>query len=159
MQRLPLALAALWLILPAAPPARAEEPRKDPEAERITSGPADWPWWRGPDRNGIADPKQKPPRKWSESENVLWKAPVPGRGHGSPTVVGDQVFLATADHEDQTQSVLCYDRQTGKRLWQAEVHRGGFEKKGNAKSSLACCTVACGCSSPSCTPGRSTPRP
>jgi hypothetical protein len=47
-------------------------------------GPADWPWWRGPTRDGIANPKQLPPLKWSESENILWKSPVPGRGHGSP---------------------------------------------------------------------------
>jgi len=53
------------------------------------------------------------------------------------------VFLATADHEHEIQSVLGYERQTGKRLWQTEVHRGGFEKKGNGKSSLASSTVAC----------------
>jgi outer membrane protein assembly factor BamB len=58
-------------------------------------------------------------------------------------VVGDQVFLATADHERESQSMLCYDRRTGKQRWQTEVHRGGFEKKGNAKSSLASATVAC----------------
>src|SRR5205807_6875820 len=72
-----------------------------------------------------------------------WTAPVPGRGHGSPIVVGDQVFLATADHERESQSLLCFQRQTGKRLWQAEVHQGGFEKKGNSKSSLASSTPAC----------------
>src|SRR5437879_1666133 len=113
-----------------------------PEAARITVGATDWPWWRGPNRNGVAVADQMPPLKWSETENVLWKSPVPGRGHGSPTVVGDQVFLATADHDDETQSVLCYDLETGKRLWQTEVHRGGFEKKGNAKASLASSAVA-----------------
>lgn len=104
---------------------------------------ADWPWWRGPQRNGIAAADQTPPLKWSESENILWKSPVPGRGHGSPTVVGDQVFLATAEHDREVQSVLCFDRITGKRKWQTEVHRGGFETKGNSKSSLASSTVAC----------------
>jgi outer membrane protein assembly factor BamB len=112
-------------------------------AEDITVGPSDWPWWRGLGRNGVASADQKPPLKWSESENVLWKSPVPGRGHGSPTVVGDQVFLAAAEHDREVQSVLCFDRNTGKRLWQTEVHRGGFEKKGNAKASLASSSVAC----------------
>ncbi len=87
MQRLLLALAVTWPILPAVSLVRAEEPRKD--ADRITFAPADWPWWRGQTRNGIAAAKQKPPLKWSESENVLWKVAVPGRGHGSPTVVGE----------------------------------------------------------------------
>src|SRR5262249_50764354 len=57
--------------------------------EPIKVGPGDWPWWRGPNRNGVADPGQKPPLKWSKTENVLWQASVPGRGHGSPIVVGD----------------------------------------------------------------------
>src|SRR6188472_1588734 len=57
----------------------------------------DWPRWRGPHANGVAEANQHPPLKWSKTENVLWKAPVIGRGHSSPTVVGDQVFLATAD--------------------------------------------------------------
>src|SRR5882724_1470689 len=74
----------------------------------VTVGTSDWPWWRGPNRNGIASADQKPPLKWSETENVLWKAPVPGRGHGSPIVVGDQIFLATANAKDETQSVLCF---------------------------------------------------
>jgi hypothetical protein len=52
------------------------------------------------------------------------------------------VFLATADPENETQSVLCFDRHTGKQLWQTEVHRGKFEK-GNAKSSMASSTPAC----------------
>src|SRR5206468_10553115 len=85
----------------------------------------------------------RPPLKWGEDENVLWKALVPGRGHGSPVVVGDQVFLATAEHDRQVQSVFCFDRRTGKRAWQAEVHRGGFTGGGNAKSSLASSTAAC----------------
>ncbi len=121
----------------------AGEPRKGAAIEPITVGPNDWPWWRGPNRNGVADAKLMPPIKWSETENVLWKTPVPGRGHGSPIVVGEQIFLATADHKDFTQSVLCYDRKTGKQLWQTEVHRGPFEKGGNNKSSFASGTMAC----------------
>jgi PQQ-like domain len=80
-------------------------------------------------RDGVAPGKQKPPLKWSETENVLWKTPVPGRGHGSPTVVGNHVYLATAEEASETQSVLCFDRKTGKQLWQTEIHRGGFATK------------------------------
>lgn len=102
----------------------------------------DWPWWRGPNRDGIADADQKPPLHWNESENVLWKNSIPGRGHGSPTVVGDQVFLATADYEKKIQSVLCYDRQSGRRLWRTDVHQGGFPQGGHTKSNLGSATVA-----------------
>src|SRR5438552_14313399 len=83
---------------------------------------ADWPGWRGPTRDGIAAPGQNPPIQWSETENILWKAPLPGRGHGSPTVVADRIYLPTADREKQTQSVLCLDRHNGKIVWQSEVH-------------------------------------
>jgi len=143
MQRFLLAIVVAVLTLLVAYLVRKEEHPQAAEADRITYAAADWPWWRGPNRNGVADASQKPPLKWSETENVLWKSPVPGRGHGSPTVVGDQVFLATADHQEEIQSVLCYHRQTGERLWQTPVQRGGFEKKGNAKSSLASSTPAC----------------
>lgn len=111
--------------------------------EPIDVGPADWPWWRGPTRDGVADPKQKPPLTWSDTENVLWKVQVPGRGHGSPIVVGDQVFLATAENDRDTQSVLCFDRKTGEKRWQTDVHKGGLNKGGNEKSSLASSTPAC----------------
>lgn len=143
MQRFLFVVSLSCLLFLAAGPVCTEQPRDQSEAEPIHVAATDWPWWRGPQRNGIADAKQHPPLKWSESENVLWKSPVPGRGHGSPTVVGDQVFLAIADPENETQSVLCFHRQTGERLWQTEVHRGGFEKKGNKKASLASSTVAC----------------
>jgi len=110
--------------------------------DRISVDAADWPWWRGPQRNGVANPDQDPPTEWSATQNVAWKSPVPGRGHSSPTVVGSRVYLATADEERETQSVLCYDRESGQQLWQAEVHRGGLMRK-NAKSTAASGTVAC----------------
>ena len=113
------------------------------EPQPIKVDAADWPWWRGPQRNGIAADDQDPPMHWSAAEGVLWKALVPGRGHGSPTVVGDQVFLATADEQRDVQSVLCYDRRTGKQLWKTDVHRGGIERGGNKKASQASGTIAC----------------
>ena len=110
--------------------------------DRIVVDAADWPWWRGPQRNGVANPDQDPPTDWDDSKNIVWKSPVPGRGHSSPTVVGRHVYLATADEQQGTQSVLCYDRQTGKQQWQAQVHSGGLMLK-NEKSTAASGTVAC----------------
>lgn len=104
------------------------------------SATADWPQWRGPLGTGVAEPNQKPPLKWSATENVVWKSPIPGRGHGSPIVVGDRVLLQTAETEPEQQSVLCFDRKTGKELWKKVVHQGGLVKKGNQNSSLASST-------------------
>lgn len=104
----------------------------------------DWPAWRGPTRNGIAHPSQNLPTKWGETENIIWKTPIPGRGHGAPTVVGQRVFIATADEVEEVQSVQCLDRQTGKQLWKTDIHRGQFVKVGlNKRSTHASSTPAC----------------
>lgn len=54
-----------------------------------------WPQWRGPLASGEA-PHGDPPVEWSEETNVRWKVPIPGRGHASPIVWGDRIFLLTA---------------------------------------------------------------
>lgn len=120
----------------------AQESAKFDETIRV--GAEDWPWWRGPARNGHASANPSLPLKWSDTDQVLWKVAIPGRGHGSPIVVGDQVILASAELDKQTQSLFCFHRQTGKKLWEREVHRGKFITKGiNGKSSHASATAAC----------------
>ena len=94
----------------------------------------DWPCWRGSQGNGVAFPNQHPPLHWSKDENVLWTAEIPGRGHSSPTVVGDRVLLTTAEEEKEIQSVVCCDRATGRQLWKTEVHRGGLDHQGEQKN-------------------------
>lgn len=103
----------------------------------------DWPAWRGPTRDGIAARGQSAPIQWNEIDGILWKALLPGRGHGSPTVVGGRVYLATADPVKLTQSVLCLDRHTGKLVWQTEVHGGQADPGKQSNSSAASSTVAC----------------
>lgn len=101
----------------------------------------DWPAWRGPTRDGIAASGQKLPVNWSETENVLWKVPIPGRGHGSPTVVGDRIYLPTADPVNRTQTVLCLNRKDGKSIWESVVHKAGAEPGKQANSSAASASV------------------
>ena len=100
----------------------------------------DWPWWRGPSRNGIAS-ETPVPTQLSETDNVVWKVPVPGRGHSSPTVVGNRIFLTTADDQAQIHFVLAFDRKTGKQLWKKEVNTGGFPAKNHAKNTEATATI------------------
>lgn len=107
------------------------------------SAERDWPWWRGPTRNGIAAGNQAPPTTFSDTKNVVWKTPVPGRGHASPIVVGDRVFLASSDSSPQVHYVLAFDRQTGKQLWRTDVSKGGFPAKNHPKNTEATPTVAC----------------
>jgi outer membrane protein assembly factor BamB len=106
-----------------------------------TPGTGDWPAWRGPTRDGQAAPGQNVPTKWSETENVIWRAAVRGKGHASPTVVGNRIYLATADEATNEQLVLCFDRATGKSVWEAVVHRGKLERSGHRNSSHASSSV------------------
>lgn len=59
-----------------------------------------WPQWRGPLANGVA-PHAKPPVRWSDSENIRWKVAIPGRGHATPIVWGDRVYIQTAIQTDR----------------------------------------------------------
>ncbi len=125
-------------------PSRVKAPSASPsELSPIRIGENDWPWWRGPQHNGIADSGQHPPIHWSDTENIVWVAKIPGRSHGSPIVVGDQVILTAADHDRGLQTVLCFDRTTGTQLWESVVHKGGLDVKNNEKSSMASASAAC----------------
>ncbi len=59
----------------------------DAEADR-------WPQFRGPGGRGIA--QSSVPLHWSATENVLWKIEIEGRGHSSPVIWDDLVFVTTA---------------------------------------------------------------
>lgn len=101
----------------------------------------DWAQWRGPNHNSIAERGQSVPTSWSATQNVAWKASVPGRGHSSPIVVGDLIILTSADEQGQQQGVFGFDRQTGKQQWGTVISQGGFPKlhsKNTHASSTAC---------------------
>ena len=55
----------------------------------------EWPDFRGPDGQGHSDAKGLPVT-WSESQNVVWKTPIPGRGWSSPVISGDEIWMTTA---------------------------------------------------------------
>lgn len=101
-----------------------------------------WPAWRGPAANGTAATDQAFPTQWSESENIVWKAAIPGRGHSSPTVLEDRVVVTTADVATQSQMVVCFDRETGRQLWLERVNEGGLPGQIHANNTHATPTVA-----------------
>lgn len=101
----------------------------------------DWPWWRGPSRNGLAR-NAKLPTRFGDREKVLWKTPVPGRGHSSPIVVANRIFLTTADESKQIQSVVAFDAASGKQLWKQDISQGGFPEHNHAKNTAATPTIA-----------------
>jgi len=103
----------------------------------------DWPMWRGLNGDGHAKEIAGLPLKWTDSRNVAWKIALPGRGHSTPTIVGNRIYLATAETEKQRQSVLCFEKDTGKLIWKTTVHKGNFVKGGNKHKSDASSSVVC----------------
>jgi outer membrane protein assembly factor BamB len=59
---------------------------------------ARWPGWRGHGQGRVA--AARIPLEWSETKNILWKAPISGRGHSSPIVWDGRIFLTTAIEGD-----------------------------------------------------------
>jgi outer membrane protein assembly factor BamB len=55
---------------------------------------AHWPQWRGPFFNGMA--RGDAPTTWSDTTNIKWKTEIPGRGHSTPAIWGDRIFITTA---------------------------------------------------------------
>jgi outer membrane protein assembly factor BamB len=84
--------------------------------------------WRGPLGDGRSL-ENTVPVKWSATENIAWKTRIPGKGHSSPIVWGDRVFVTTALEETGERALLCVDRRDGKILWQKTVLTSGLEKK------------------------------
>ena len=94
-----------------------------------------WPQWRGPHFKGVST-TANPPITWSETKNIAWKAPLPGRGNSTPVIWGDRLFVTSAVPAGVTGEaqhtprgglpqrgmhrfvVLAIDRKTGKTVWE-----------------------------------------
>lgn len=91
-----------------------------------TARSGEWIQFRGPSGLGISDEKDLP-TKWSATENIAWKADLPGPGASSPIVVRDRVYLTCytgyglepnkGEQKDLRRQLLCLERTTGKQLW------------------------------------------
>jgi outer membrane protein assembly factor BamB len=81
---------------------------------------ANYPFFRGPQADGVAFQKNIP-TEWdgASGKNVIWKVQVPKSGFSSPIIWGDKLFVTGADA--QARMVYCYDKNTGKQLWEASA--------------------------------------
>ncbi len=128
---------------------------------------SNWPQWRGPQSSGVSEDKNLPD-EWSVDKNVIWKTEIPGRGHSSPVVWGDRIFLTTsiegeivpgakavhhvrkgetwvhpdsvAGNRKHTLKVLCLDRDSGKTLWERVAYEGAVYDDRHRKNSYASST-------------------
>jgi outer membrane protein assembly factor BamB len=97
----------------------------------------DWPQFRGPTGQGHST-ETGLPIEWSESRNVVWKTPVPGRGWSSPVVADGRIWLTTAT-KDKGASLrtLAYDVENGRELINVEVFHLRSADLTNSKNSHA----------------------
>ena len=87
-----------------------------------------WPQWRGPEGQGHST-ETGLPLHWNATENIAWKAAIPGQSWSSPIVWGDCVFLTTATAEGERCHVLCLDRRTGATRWDKGVFQQRLLRK------------------------------
>ncbi|MGE5833820.1 MAG: PQQ-binding-like beta-propeller repeat protein [Acidobacteriota bacterium] len=125
-----------------------------------------WPQWRGPGGAGIGRGAAYPDT-WSATSHIAWKTPIEGRGHSSPVVWGNRIFLTTSIegeeipgrkapdhlgfdlkpgyfHEDSvgvdyayTLKVLAVDATTGRQVWEKTVHDGAVYDNRHRKNTYA----------------------
>jgi len=133
----------------------------DAAAVPATNGLPFWWQWRGPLANGVA-PMANPPVEWSETKNVRWKVALPGKGHSSPIVSADRIYVMSAEPVGEAQKpvfdsapgvhdsvpvthrhqylVLALRRSDGRTVWKKVVreewpHEGGHETGSQASNS------------------------
>lgn len=120
--------------------------------------PAQWPQFRGTNFTGHAPDNPALPDTWSETENVAWKIPVPGRGWSCPVVWDNKVFITTAIDSGESEppkpglyfggnrdkvttihewQVHCINLNDGKSLWKHTVHKGVPPEARHLKNSFA----------------------
>src|SRR5438045_5559405 len=93
----------------------------------------EWSGWRGPRRDGTSLETGFPLR-WSATEGVLWKVPIPGKGHSSPVVWGERLFVTTCIEDSGDRKLLCLDRKDGRAIWEKVVVSPPKEHKHNLNS-------------------------
>ena len=129
-----------------------------------TFAQTNWPQFRGPNGSGISTEKNLPDQ-WSADKNIQWKTPLPGRGHSSPVVWGNKIFLTTdlegdiipgakavehvrsgkvwvhpdavSGNRKHTLKVLCLDKNTGKILWEQVAYEGAVVDDRHRKNTYA----------------------
>jgi outer membrane protein assembly factor BamB len=77
----------------------------------------DWPQWRGPSRDGVWNETGIIDRFAGSQIPLRWRVPI-GSGYSGPTVAGGRVYLTDRQTEpSEVERVLCFDWQTGQKLW------------------------------------------
>ena len=91
-----------------------------------------WPQWRGPQLNGTSR-ETGLPVKWTTTENIAWKLPLPELSGATPIVWNDHVFLNVA--EGGNLFLWAVDRNRGRVLWKKPLGGGDHKMRKQNMSS------------------------
>jgi outer membrane protein assembly factor BamB len=91
------------------------------------AGAENWPQWRGAKFDGVSHEKNLPV-KWSQTENIAWRLPLPGQAGSTPVVWNDRIFLTSADGADLI--LMCVGTD-GKEQWRQKLSTGDRAVRGD----------------------------
>jgi outer membrane protein assembly factor BamB len=134
------------------------------KSEQTKKEGVNWPSFRGEYAKGFID-SYPTPVSWEveTSKNIKWKIPVPGLAHSSPVIWEDRIYVTTAigeradpelkvglygsiqpaeDDSIHEWKVYCFDKKTGKMVWEKTAHKGVPEVKRHPKATHANSTPA-----------------
>ena len=119
----------------------------------------EWPQFRGPQSSGVAAEDAALPDTWSATRNIVWKTEIPGSGWSSPVVWGDRIFVTSVissvapeapkkglyfggnregiPRDEHRWMVYAIDWNSGKIVWEREVHRGVPDSSHHLKNTYA----------------------
>lgn len=100
----------------------------------------DWPQFRGPEGSGHAEGTNLP-KTWSESENIVWKTAMPGRGWSSPVVADGLAWMTSATVEQLSDAEK--ERRRKEKLAKNPI-AGQMEVTGPAKLFVASVDITSG---------------
>ncbi len=86
-----------------------------------------WHQWRGPNNDGISS-ETDVPVQWTQTENVLWRLPLPGEAASTPVVWGEKIFLTSA--EESSLVLMCISTK-GETLWKRTMAQGNRTSRGD----------------------------
>lgn len=111
----------------------------------------DWPQWRGPLFTGASPDAKDLPVRWSETENVLWRAKLPSWSAATPIIWKQTIFVTSAEEGFATLGsrqgadgsshdkifLLALNRKDGSILWRRQIDSGNrlFRKQNSASPS------------------------
>ena len=80
-----------------------------------------WPQWRGPSNDGVSKDKNIA-TKWSKTENVLWRTPLPGPAGATPCIWNNVIYLTSSENEDLV--AMAISTADGKVIWKTKIGTG-----------------------------------